>query len=101
MIAIDLPVSVQDLPVQISEPSDLEVRMMMAHVLAANPSKTEQARKMLERIAVEYPKSAEPEELLGYLAWQQHDPKQARFHFAAAIALGSRDARMMADYAAI
>lgn len=101
MIAIDLPVSVQDLPVQISEPSDLEVRMMMAHLLAANSSKTEQARKMLEGIAVEYPKSAEPEELLGYLAWQQHDPKQARFHFAAAIARGSRDARMMADYAAI
>jgi tetratricopeptide (TPR) repeat protein len=100
-VAIDLLASAPDLSARISEPSDMEVHMVMAHVLASNPSKTEEAQQLLEAISAAYPKNAEPEVLLGYLAWQRHDPMKARFHFAAAVERGSTDAKMMADYAAI
>ncbi|MGH9654234.1 MAG: tetratricopeptide repeat protein [Bryobacteraceae bacterium] len=86
---------------QSAEPSALEVKLLLARMLASNPWKQAEGEQRLETLAAEYPSNPEIEESLGYLAWQERNPAQARVHFAAAVARGSRDAQMIAYLAAM
>lgn len=84
-----------------ARPTALEVKLLLAEVLASNPWKQAEGQQRLEALSAEYPREPEIEESLGYLAWQQRNPEQARAHFAAAVARGSKDAQMIAYLAAM
>jgi hypothetical protein len=86
---------------QSAEPSALEVKLLLARMLASNPWKRAEGQRKLEALAAEYPRNPDIEESLGYLAWQERNPAQARAYFAAAVARGSQDAQMIAYLAAM
>lgn len=86
---------------QSAEAPALEVKLVLAQMLASNPWKQAEGQRRLEALAAEYPSNPEIEESLGYLAWQERNPAKARAYFAAAVARGSRDAQMIAYLAAM
>ena len=78
--------------------SELETGMALADLLALN-RKTDEAVKAYAALAKDNPGKPEPDESLGYLAWQNGDSNAAREHFAKALASGSNNAHMCFDYA--
>ena len=62
-------------------------------------NKRDAAGEAYQQLATDNPGKPEPEEALGYLAWQAKDLVSARQHFARAYADGTTNAQMCFDYA--
>ena len=96
MFDIKLEKSAED--PDVSGASEFESGMVLADVLALT-SKTQEALAAYQELAKGNPDKPEVAESLGYMAWQAGDRDAARGQFAAALAAGSRNARMCFDYA--
>src|SRR3954447_8106370 len=57
--------------------SALQTELALADLLSGQTRKAAQAKERLDRIAAEYPQSAEVEESVGYFAWQGADARGA------------------------
>lgn len=97
----DIGAGVSAVHAEADEPSALEVKLLLAQMLASNPWKASEGQRRLEILSQEYPLNPDIEESLGYLAWQRRDPEEARARFAAAVADGSTDAQMIGYLAAM
>ncbi len=78
----------------------LESGLVLASILA-DINKIGEARQAYIKLASENPASPEVPEALGYLAWRQGKQDEVRADFAKAVELGSRNARMYYEYAAM
>jgi len=85
---------------QVSEATPLESGLVVADLLSL-VHKPEEARQAYEQLAKDHPDQPEPEESLGYLAWQAGDQESARQHFSRAFAAGTKNAQMCYDYATL
>ncbi|HTC36877.1 MAG TPA: tetratricopeptide repeat protein [Bryobacteraceae bacterium] len=85
---------------QVSEATPLESGLVLADLLSL-VHKTEEARQAYEQLAKDHPDQPEPEESLGYLAWQAGDQESARQHFSRAYAAGTKNAQLCYDYATL
>jgi len=97
----DITLPKSDLDAQIAEPTDLQVGLALADLLASRPKTASEARKNLLALEHQFPKSPNIEESLGYLAWQENNVPDACKHFALAVEQGSKNARMIYDYAGL
>lgn len=100
-VAYDIDAETTAVHAKAVEPSVLEVKLLLAEMLASNPWRESEGMRRLEGLSEEYPSNPEIEESLGYLSWQQGNAEQARAHFAAAVARGSKDVKMIAYLAAM
>ncbi len=85
---------------QVSEATPLESGLVLADLLSL-VHKPEAARQAYEQLARDHPDQPEPEESLGYLAWQAGDQESARQHFSRAFAAGTKNAQLCYDYATL
>ena len=97
----NITLSKQDLDAQVSDLSEFQIGLALADLLASSKRNGPEAERRLLALAQEYPRNAEVEESLGYLAWQQDKPTEARKYFGLAVEHGSKDARMIYDYAGL
>lgn len=97
-LLFDIHLEKSDLEPIVAELSELQTRLALTDLLAANQKTATQAQARLEELAKEHPENAEIEESLGYLNWQQRNTDQARFHFARAVERGSKDPEMLYHY---
>lgn len=88
-----------DLEPEVADAAPLQVDLALADLLASNKNTAAEAGARLARLAVEHPESADVEESLGYLAWQQGDTAKAKESFARAIEKGSKNPEMMLHFA--
>jgi tetratricopeptide (TPR) repeat protein len=82
----------------VSEATAFESGMVLADLLALT-HRTNEALSAYQQLAKSDADKPDVEESLGYLAWQAGDKEAARGHFARALAVGSKNARMCFDYA--
>jgi tetratricopeptide (TPR) repeat protein len=85
---------------EIKPVTPFESGLVLANILA-DLNKVTEARQAYLQLAAENPASPEVAEALGYLAWQRGDQNEARAHFAKAVELGSKNARMYYEYSAM
>ena len=85
---------------EIKPVTPFESGLVLANILA-DLNKTGDAREAYTKLAAENPASPEVPEALGYLAWRQGNQDEVRAEFAKAVELGSRNARMYYEYAAM
>ena len=78
----------------------LESGLVLASLLA-DINKLGEARQAYTKLAAENPASPDVPEALGYLAWRQGNRDEVRADFAKAVELGSKNARMYYEYAAM
>lgn len=90
-----------DLDPQVSDLSDLQIRLALSDLLAGNKSTMGEAQVQLTALEKEYPENPDIEESLGYLAWQEGKPTDAQAYFSRAIQNHSNNARMIYQYAAM
>ena len=76
----------------------LESGMALADLLAVT-RKRDEARAAYEGLAKQYPKDAEIELAMARLAWLGADREEMKRHFAKAIELGTKNAKVHFDYA--
>lgn len=98
-LVFDVKLQKSELEPDIQPLSDLQQNLTLADLLASQESKATEARIKLAALARQYPDSAEVEESLGYLAWQQRDVQQARIHFGLAVERHSQNSQMLLAYA--
>jgi Flp pilus assembly protein TadD len=67
-----------DLEPEVSEPSDFSIDLVLADLLASQKKTSAEAFERLSELAQAHPESADVQESLGYLAWQQGDTTKAR-----------------------
>lgn len=82
----------------IEKANPADAQLTLAHVIN-HGKKADQAREMLAKLAAEYPDNIEVLEALGYSYMRTGDDAGARTQFAAAAKLGSKNARMLRNYA--
>jgi len=97
----DIKLSGADLEPQVSEPSELEVDLALADLLASQMKTQAEAAERLAKLAAEHSESAEVQESLGYLAWSQGKRDTAKQCFQRAFEEGSKNSEMLRDYAQI
>ena len=85
---------------EIKPVAPFESGLVLASVLS-DINKLGEARQAYDKLAQENPASPEVPEALGYLAWRQGKQDEVRAHFAKAVELGSRNARMYYEYCAM
>lgn len=90
-----------DLDPQVAELSDFQIGLALADLLGSRPETAPDAQQRLLALERQYPRSSDVEESLGYLAWQQNNVPEACKHFGLAVANGSKDVRMIYDYAGL
>ena len=78
----------------------LESGLVLASLLA-DVDKVGEARQAYVKLEAENPSSPEVPEALGYLAWRQKKQDEVLADFAKAVELGSKNARMYYEYAAM
>ena len=81
--------------------SDLETRLLLAGLLAGQPSKAEESERRLLALQADYPESAEVAEALGDWAWRSKSSAEAVPHFERAAELGGTNPRMYRNLAAL
>lgn len=82
--------------VEKANPADAE--LTLAHVLNSG-KKADQAAAMYAKIVAQYPDNIEALEALGYSHMRKNEDDDAMKHFGAATKLGSKNARMLRNYA--
>jgi tetratricopeptide (TPR) repeat protein len=83
---------------EVSNPSDLEVDLALANLLASQTRTMTEAADRLAKLAQQHPENAEVQESLGYLQWAQGNPQQAVQSFHNAADRGSANAEMFFHY---
>lgn len=94
----DVKLSKPDLEPAVSDAPELNVDLTLADLLASRKSSVGEAAARLSQLAAAHPESAEVEESLGYLAWEQGDTTKARKSFKLAFDRGSKDPEMLLHY---
>jgi hypothetical protein len=94
----DVTLKKSDIDVDVAPLSEFQIELALCDLLATRPQTAEEARRRLLMLEQQNPESAEVEESLGYLAWQENDAADARKHFQLAVNKGSRDGRLFYDY---
>lgn len=97
----DITLPKSDLDVQVAELSELQIGLALADLLASRRDTAPEAQRRLLALEQQYGQNPSVEESLGYLAWQQNDVAEARKHFGLAVKDGSKNARMIYDYAGL
>jgi len=97
----DIKLNQADLEPEVSEPSELEVDLALADLLASQTKTQAEAAQRLTRLAAEHPESADVQESLGYLAWSQGKRETAKLYLQHAFEEGSKNPEMLKDYAQI
>ena len=97
----DIHLDEKQLTPEITNPSPLEVDLVLADLLSTHPETAEQARARLTQLASQMPNDARVEESLAYVAWQEHKLDEARRHFEQALKDGASDAKMLFSYASV
>lgn len=82
--------------VEKANPADAE--LTLAHVLNTG-KKADQAAAMYAKLVAQYPDNIEALEALGYSHMRKNEDVEAMKHFGAAAKLGSKNARMLRNYA--
>ena len=95
----DVKLGKLDLEPEVSEPSDFSIDLVLADLLASQKKTSAEAFERLSKLAQAHPESADVQESLGYLAWQQGDTTKARESFKLASARGSKNPEMLVHYA--
>lgn len=83
---------------EISHPPSLETDLVLADLLSTHPPTAPQAEAQLTKLESELPTSPDIEESLAYLEWRLRHLPEARRHFEAAIAKGSKSAQLFYNY---
>jgi tetratricopeptide (TPR) repeat protein len=78
----------------------LESGLVLASLLV-DTKRSEQARQAYTKLESEYPTSPEVPEAFAYLAWREGKRDEASAHFSRAVELGSKNARVYYNYAAM
>jgi tetratricopeptide (TPR) repeat protein len=97
----DVHLDEKQLRPEITEPSDGEVRLLLADILSTHPQTAEAARARLMELASEMPKNPDVQESLAYAAWQEHKLDEARLRFENALKDGAQSAKMLFSYASV
>ncbi len=95
----DVNLQKSDLDPQVTDLSDLQLRLALGDLLAGNQSTMGEAQNRLSQLDKEYPGNADVEESLGYLAWQEGKLADAQAYFARSIQNHANDAHMIYQYA--
>lgn len=95
----DVTLSQSALSPQVTELSPFQVDLALADLLGSKAGSTDEARRRLTLLSEQNRDRFEPEESLGYLAWQNNDIPEAITHFAKAVDRGSKDTRMLYELA--
>jgi tetratricopeptide (TPR) repeat protein len=95
----DVKLGKSDLEPEVSNPSDLEVDLALANLLASQTRTLPEAADRLGKLVQEHPENAEVRESLGYLQWAQGKPQEAVQSFQVASDRGSTNAEMFFHYA--
>lgn len=98
---VDLQLSDPGSQATISPLSAFDRDLALADLLAASARTAPEAHDLLMQLSQEKPGSAAVEESLGYVAWQQGNEPEARFHFRRAFQSGSNNAVMLCEYASL
>ncbi len=85
--------------VEIQVATPLESGLVLAELLAGRRGSELEARQAYEKLALDYPRSWEPEAGLAYLALRSRSMQEAERRFARAAELGSDDPKLYFDYA--
>ncbi len=94
----DVKLSKPDLEPDVSEPSEFNVDLALSDLLASRKETSAEAAERLSRLAQEHPESAEVQESLGYVAWEQGNLSRAKESFKLAIDRGSKNPEMLFHY---
>jgi tetratricopeptide (TPR) repeat protein len=97
----NITLSKSDLDAQVSDLSDFQIGLALANLLATRVQTAPEAQRRLLALERQYSQNSNVEESLGYLAWQQNNLPEACRHFALAVEHGSKNARMIYDYAGL
>jgi tetratricopeptide (TPR) repeat protein len=96
LFAIQLPKTVDTPAIEAS--SGMPARLALAELLSDTRGRTEQARAAYESLARDYPAAWEIEEGWGQWCWHQRRFEEATRHYARAVELGGKDARLFLEY---
>jgi tetratricopeptide (TPR) repeat protein len=94
----DVKLSKPDLEPDVSEPSQLNLDLAFADLLASQKKSAAEAGERLSKLASEHPESPDVQESLGYLAWGRNDITKARESFKLALDRGSKNPEMLYHY---
>ena len=89
-----------DEPVQVAAADDLELRLTLTQLLIGT-NRFDQAAATLAQLSKQYPESAAVEEVQMDMAFQRSDLRAAQSHCLRAFDLGSRNAQMLYNCAAL
>ncbi len=81
----DVKLSKPDLEPEVSDASPFSVDLALADLLASQKKTQAEATERLSKLAQDHPESADVQESLGYLAWEQGDLAKARESFKLAV----------------
>jgi hypothetical protein len=95
----EISLSKSDLDEQTTNLSDFQVSLALADLLASRKETASEAQRQMLVLEQQNPGNSDLEVSLGYLAWQADNLLEARKHFSLAVALGSKNSRMIYDYA--
>lgn len=82
----------------VTKPSDLEIGLVLANLLAVT-RKGEEARKRYQELSAAHAGNAGIAEAMAYLEWSLQGSEKALPHFAKAASLGSQNPKLYFDYA--
>lgn len=94
----DVKLSKPDLEPDVSEPSQFNIDLTLADILAAQKKTSVEASERLSRLASGHPESPDVQESLGYLAWEQGNTAKALESFRLALDRGSKNPEMLYHY---
>jgi Tfp pilus assembly protein PilF len=94
----DVKLSKPDPEPDASEPSQLNLDLAFADLLASQKKTAAEAGERLSKLASEHPDSPDVQESLGYLAWWQGNDAKARESFRLAFDRGSKNPEMLYHY---
>lgn len=97
----DIHLNEKQLKPDVTKPSQFEVDLVLADLLATHPDAAAQARIRLAQLAGEEPHNPDVQESLAYSAWQAHALEAAKQYFDAAIADGAKSGRFFFNYASL
>ena len=98
-VLYNVSLSKMSLDPQVETSTEFQTNLALAELLASRKDGAAEAKHQLLALKAQEPGNPEVDESLGYLAWQENERAEARSHFSSAVHNGSKNVRMLLDYA--
>jgi tetratricopeptide (TPR) repeat protein len=97
----DIHLDEKQLQPEITDPSPLQIDLVLADLLSTHRETAQEARARLTQLESELPDSPDVEQSLAYLEWQEGKLSEAKGHFEKALVKGAKSPNLLFSYAGL